>query len=245
MREKLKISPLVEATCELTFAPDVGAKWVGELSAESFGELVRDTYPLREQGTHTDSAIAPGENGEPVVGSTQKQTWRYTNPEGTVTIQSAGDVLSISHRKNYAGWGLFRGSITRALQAFVEVMEPAQVQRASLRYINHIRAQNRGRVRDYLCVGPQPPKAAEGRLMTHFYQRCDYTFDDGVLVLQSAIAKVANTPGVVLDLEFASRQPVPASDLTRWLDVAHDTIGDIFRTSLNPEYYEQIRRGET
>ncbi len=245
MREILSNPPLVEVICDLTFS---SAGWNGSATAEAFAATLQDRYPEASATTHSEYDFTEGPEGEPVLEHRKLPRWRISAPNRPIVIQIGAGVVSVSHQPPYDRWEVFRETLDQVLVAFKTVLQPTQVERASLRYINHFAVPNRSKVRDFVCVGPKPPQAAESRLMTHFYQRYDFTFEEGVLVHQTAIAKINDVPGVVLDLEFVSVAPIPTAeikDLERWLEAAHDVVGDVFRTSVNPEYYESLRRNRT
>jgi uncharacterized protein (TIGR04255 family) len=247
MGEKLAKPPLIEALCEFRFG--ITGPWTADV-VDRLSERVGSDFSVRSEsetmqidlGTHP-----PATHKHPV--------WQLKRPDASAMVQvSPAGALVINHLRPYDRWETYRDLILRTLGEFVQVVGAGPIDRIGLRYINRlILGSSQPGLRDVLSVYPRLSGPLERGLL-NFYQRADLVHSDaeGVLVHQVGLGTPTAPEGprsIMLDLDFGS---VPTrrfraddvDDLLEWLERAHERVEEAFIASLQPEYYDRLRRGD-
>lgn len=167
--KKYKTPPILEALCELTFAPAPGATvhlltlpglLQSALGAEYAGEP-------REQRVQTVMVPTGTEQGNV---SLQDQLFRIQLPtkDQTRLLAIGPNVISISMLRPYGeqGWDEFLPRIERALEAYLKIANPIGATRIGVRYINQIDVPEPGAPTKKYRIKPKKSSAGASR---HFF----------------------------------------------------------------------------
>lgn len=240
--------PLVEALCEVAFAP--ASPWDWTIPGRLYERLAKqfpETVSLPSIGFTTE--IARGAQ-PPVVLQAHPDRVQFKRADGAGLVQIAPQLLAINRLPPYPGWEGFSATITSVFKAFTAVAPDAAPARLGLRYINRIGLQDGSlsEIRSALTYAPQIGAQAAARFSS-FYQRYEFTFEDpkGTLVHQTAKQTAPDgASDLILDLDFQSAPdatpPLTAADATRaWLDAAHAQIEQAFLESLTAERLSMMR----
>jgi len=165
-------------------------------------------------------------------------------------VQVGQNLLAINHFPPYPSWEEFRALILRVWNDYQAVTGETMLQRIGLRYINQIPlAPENVPIEHWITLDP-PLKGALDHPLRGFYQRyeLEQTDPEGVLIHQTGIQNVeGEITLLVLDLDFASTQVSHLKQVEAvqtWLDAAHTRVYEAFVASLNPDFYEKLKRGD-
>ncbi|NUN50188.1 MAG: TIGR04255 family protein [Candidatus Brocadiae bacterium] len=249
MGDKLRKPPLVEALCELRFDP--ASPWDMTFPGLLY-ERVRAEFPDRVQldALEIDVGNSPARvRAAPVQRKADRV--QFSRPDRSAMIQIGPHLLTVNHLRPYPSWVDFRALISRILHEHERVAGFLPVRRLGLRYVNQMELPDRPRkARDlsrWINLVPQLTRGLD-RPVRGMYQRYEIEHDApvGVLIHQTGVVARDGSPALLLDLDFGSDSPGvrTLADIARWLDLAHDLIGTSFVETLNPEYYERIKKGD-
>jgi len=240
MGELLGNKPLVEALCQFNFS---SANTQDGLLGENFYEMVKVEFPER--------AISKVLFKFPIQGIIspidQVELHQFKRFDELAAVQINSDLLVINLR-DYKNWEDFKSLILKMYSNYCGVRNISNLESVSLRYINHIDTPNEEKVEieDFLTVFPIFPTPIDKDL-NGFSQVYSFTYPELMARLTHRTGIVINSEGgvrLLLDLDIISSWVEPfreLSNLTSWLDQAHDHIETAFIASLNPEYYESLR----
>jgi len=249
MGELLKSQPLIEALCEFYFNVSDGNQLT--LPGLFYAE-VRDDFPI--QASVNELALQIGVGGvQELQQFIQTSRLQLKGINNSAMLQIAPNRLIINQLQPYINWDTFKSLILDAFRKYINVCGDFELNRISLRYINHIiPAPNNEQfnIEDFLTIIPLFPKPLEKPILA-FQQSYQFMYDslDEFLVHKTGVG--VNTEGtnvLVLDLDFISQKIENLQDnfktiewLSEWLDKAHNHIESAFLSSLNPIYYETIK----
>lgn len=248
MTEQLAHPSLVEALCEVTFAPTTSWDWTipGRLY-ERLAEQFPEKISLPSIGFTTE--VAQGAQ-PPIVIQANPDRVQFKRADGSALTQVAPQLLAINQLTPYPGWDTFSHLITDVLTAFTGIAADATPARMSLRYINRIALQT-GDLDEIRSVTTYVPPVARGSaaMFSSFYQRYEFAVDAPQATLVHQTAKQVAQDGqvsLVLDLDFQSAPEsigsLADSSATRaWLDAAHERIERAFLESLTDERLSMMR----
>ena len=209
-QRRYKNPPIIEALCEFRFE---GATSWDDSSAARVKELLGSGYEggLREQ------RVARIE-----VKSLDGERPNLNFSDGLERIQIASDdrmrivavgpeLLSVHMLRPYhssevedsSGWIEFRQRISKALESYWVVVEPAGVVHIGMRYINKlVVSRSQVNVEDYLLFATQDVPNLP-LLVRNFFNRVEREYDDGVRLIlsQSSTDAPQGSVGFLLDLD--------------------------------------------
>jgi uncharacterized protein (TIGR04255 family) len=211
-RRQYKNPPILEALCEISFAPS--KPWNATVPGK-LHSLVINSYggePRQQQILETELLASP--TGRPNFrfkegfGKVQLPTL-----DGTRLLAIGEDVLSVhimqpyqagAHLEN-SGWTEFRERISQAIDAYWEVAFPKGVSRIGLRYINLLEAEGeKVTISDYIRSGPHDIPGLPDQ-MIDFKSRDEYIYDDGIrLVISQGLAPAPRqeVAALLLDIDL-------------------------------------------
>ncbi len=127
----LKDAPLVRVIAQLRF-PEILSVEQRDFVAP-FQEAIRSIYPVLRQEQTQGILLAPG-----ILAPAKPQTaWRFADTEGHWRVSLAPDFLALETTK-YVSRSDFFGRLNAVAQALNEHIDPAQVDRLGVRYIDRI-----------------------------------------------------------------------------------------------------------
>jgi len=248
MGETLKRPLLVEALCEFIFAANSSWDWTipGQLYAR-IGDEFSERVQL--QGLHLEVQTSPASRPVAAVQSGPERL-QLKRANGSAMVQVGEHLLAVNHLRPYPRWEDFRALIVRVLREYQAIVGVGDLHRIGLRYINQIELPLSGfNLQDFITLDP-PLTGGLDRPLRGVYQRyeLDYSDPTGILIHQTGIQTIDERRNLVLDLDFGSTQVEHlrgTDQVEGWLDQAHEHVYQAFRSSLNADFYETLRRGNT
>ncbi len=248
MGERLKSQPLIEALCEFYINVSGGNQLT--LPGLFYAE-VRDDFPI--QASVNELALQVGVGGvQEMQQLIQTSRLQLMGSNNSAMLQIAQNRLIINQLKPYINWDTFKSLILDTFRKYINVCGDFELNRISLRYINHIipAPNEEFSIEDFLIIFPLFPKPLEKPIMD-FQQSYQFMYDslDEFLVHKTGVGvNPEGTNVVILDLDFISQKIENFQDnsktiewLSGWLDKGHNHIESAFLSSLNPIYYETIK----
>jgi uncharacterized protein (TIGR04255 family) len=243
--EILKNPPLVEAICSFSVVPNAARD-----------DLAERIYARLQPEFHDRAFVEDDELNASERRFDKRTRWEFRHKD-EATVQLSSDLLAINHlRPGYVSWEIFRALIRRVLEIYVSEVGGGTASRIALRYINALipppeDSPRTTKLRTVLSVHPHMTGPLV-RPLVDFYQRYEllYLEHNGVLVHQvgnGMLAEPEARPAIFLDLDFGSRRVFDlekTTEIVAWLDAAHEHIGEAFRSSLAPSFFERLRRGD-
>jgi len=234
MGKKYKNPPIVEAICEFRFEPD--SPWDLVMPGLIY-EKVRDTFGKRRQKKEIGWHIEP--KVESIVQRVQtRDLMQFLREDESALAQVGPHLLSVNHLKPYRSWQEFLPLIRKGFEAYCEVVEPTNIQRIGLRYVNRIEIPHpRVELEDYFefypYVGSNLPQE-HGPFTVGIQVPCEDSRDILKVVLTSANTKTLDTMAFILDLDYFLVQPEKAAldQIFEWVDVAHNHVEDAFEACI-------------
>ena len=191
MSRQYQNSPIVEALCELRFKPGADSDFT--VPGLLYGQI-KDKYPRKRANTNV-----------PPMGV--NQVVQLMSEDERSMVQVAPDMLVVHALNQYPGWAHLFARIKDVVGHFRAIAAPTGIQRIGLRYINHIRTQQRTiRIQDYLLATPCLPSPPIPNELRSWVQRSEveYRHAQGLLAIQTGMAPSVgpDTATLVLDLDF-------------------------------------------
>ena len=220
--------PLVEAVCEFRFA-EIGVQPV--LVPGRYYERVKAEY----SGIESKRGVGVQAGGQELTMATEEITV-FRNPSDHRLVQVGLGMLAINQLRPYSDYATFRQEIEKRLADYREVALPKRITRVGLRYINHLEILDGKFLESVLNVGFKMPQALPGK-PDPYLLRLVFKYAAG---RDQLILITAKAPGhqdgskVVLDLDYVLVKPdqIEEKDLMGWVDTAHDTIEEVFHSSV-------------
>jgi len=235
-RRTYAIPPLVEALCEIHFAP--GQEWDWTVPGLLYAQLQKD-YPRKEQAEQVE--VQWGDNPSQVHRQTSRRL-RFFNEHKTALVQVGKDLLVFNQLHPYPGWDLFRSMLVSALERYKAVAAPSGVAACALRYLNRLSIpQESATLEDYLLAVPSIPKNLPQTLVGWSLSLdIPHEVRKGVMHLEAGSAPSQGTGRVafVLDLRFQAISPKELGlddGLLEWVDGAHEIIEETFEASITDQ----------
>ena len=246
MSKQYQTPPLREAVCEFRFKQD--STWDLAIPGLIYAELAKDfpkRLPSTASGFDASFEIGPAGVRQQINRIEQLKFWRN---DDAGAIRLSPHVLSISHFRPYPSWNGFLPIVEQALEAYWEVAKPGGIQRIGLRYINDLTFDESSvDLKDYLNFYPH-----SGDLDDYFACvvgiQIEYSEARDVLRVQmtnKTRTDVELPLELVLDLDYYLEVPmaVAYSEVTSWLEVAHERIEEAFESCLTDALRSRFKEG--
>lgn len=226
-RVRYEIPPVVEAVCEFRFG-QTGVQPV--LIPGRYYERIHTEYPDIE--TRSGVGIEAGQELTMVA----EERTVFRNRLASRLVQIGPGMLAINQLRPYPDYATFRREIEARLSDYRAVAEPKGVIKIGLRYINRLTVSADQTLETVLRVGFKVPHSL-GAKPDPFLLRLEFPYEAGRDRLILIVAKAPDdveTPGVMLDLDYVLVKPgqVGERELMEWVDMAHQTIEDVFHVSV-------------
>lgn len=232
---KLKHSPLIEAVCEFRFSPDSKWDWTipGLLASE-----VKDQYPDCKE-------VAPNVVvfGNDPGFSPMPERIQLISSDGLSMVQTGPKMLSVNRLAPYESWDAFRAQILAGIEAHATVCSWQPISRIGLLYVNRLEKEPSGL--SPLQIGPRNEKLPSVVRMSGFIQEWNLEFDHSGLTLRVKGEDVSES-GVILQMDaFTTDHSWLGNPATigNWIDQAHETIYQVFKSALRPELFSYMEKG--
>lgn len=231
---QLKHSPIVEAVCEVRFAPEAAWDWTvpGRLAAR-----LGDEYPVMHELVGEvlifgDKATAPPPSPERIQLKTADQL---------AMVQSGPRLLAVNQLSPYPGWEAFVERVSKAVDSQIAVSGWQPLQRIGLLYINRIETSEEAS--EVLSVYPRVEELPDSVALSGFVQRWDLAFDSSTIALTTTRVKEP-IEGYVIQLDAYThdqRWLGSKEQFLEWLELAHDRVYEVFSASITPRTMERLR----
>ena len=131
-------NPIVaEAVCEIRYQPVSGRAWKPSLPGELF-KRIQNTYPEMEPGTEMGVEFQFGPGGMVQRLAPPRHRARFKHVSEPVLLQLAENLLVVNVLPRYPGWASMRRVVLEAWGLAKPILEPAEIVRIGLRFINRI-----------------------------------------------------------------------------------------------------------
>ena len=247
MGDRLRKPIVVEAICEFRFVADTPWDWT--IPGQLYDRIQAD-FPQRSQIQGMGFQLQASPSMPPVATiQTGPERVQLKRTNGSAMVQVGQNLLAINHFPPYPSWDEFRALILVVWNEYQGVTSETVLQRIGLRYINQIPLPTEAVPIDQWITLDPPLSGQLDRPLRGFYQRYELeeTTPEGVLIHQTGIQNLEGQIGLVLDLDFGSTQVrhLKATEAVQaWLEAAHTCVYEAFVASLNPAFYEKLKRGD-
>jgi uncharacterized protein (TIGR04255 family) len=206
-------------------------------SLEPICELVSAEYPTREDRVLSVVEV-PGDAAREASTKRTKLGYLLRSSDGKYVFQARLDGFTLSRLKPYQNWAALRDEAKRLWAIYREGVNPIEVTRVAVRYINQIDMPLPvGDFNEYLRtvpeVSPDLPQGLAGFLMQ---LRIPQPERDTVLVLTEALAPQPkpDTVSVILDIDLFREGTVHRSDDDMWesLEAFRDRKNEVFESCI-------------
>lgn len=235
MSKKYKKSPIIEALCEIHFAPDTS--WDLTMP-DLIYEEIQATFPKRTQLQLQTSQIQIHTTSTAEVMGQIIPLIRFQRPDDLALIQVGPNLLTIHHLKPYPSWENFFSLIEIGLNAHRKVVKSDKIRSISLRYINRIEITGEPiNLEEYFEFRPTFGTKIPGNI--HAFAigvQIPYEKDRDLLNLQLASihSNIPNTIAMMLDLNYSLLQSeyITWNTFAPWLHIAHKHIEETFEACI-------------
>ena len=230
MGKKYRNPPITEAICAFQFEPD--SPWDLAVPGLIY-EKIRGTFPKRRQAKVLDVGISPGPRGIRHQFRSSDRI-QFSREDEKALIQVGPQNLSIHHLKPYPSWREFSPLIEMGFNAYCEVVEPKNIHRIGLRYINRIEITGEKiKLEDYFRFRPFIDLSLS-QDFNAFIVGIQVPYEDSrdILKLQltNAVVNRSDILATILDLDYFLGKPgeIPIDNIFKWVNVAHNHIEEAF-----------------
>ncbi len=246
MGEKLKNPPLIEAVCEFRWVET--SPWDWTIPGQLF-ERIKEDFPDRSELGFAQPRQADDQGANIVQTVAVPLLVRLSRRDGSAIVQIGQRLLSVNCLKPYPTWESFKSLIIQIYGEYSTVAEPTALDRVGLRYINRMDVpEGDFQIEDYLNMGCSSEWLTKYPFAS-FYQRYEVVMSspDRILVHQTALDRYDGKRAIMLDLDIGMRNIGTVEtglSLDALLDAAHDKVLEAFVSSVNPDLYERMKRGD-
>lgn len=231
MSRKYRKAPIVESVCEFRFQPDEA--WDKSFPTK-IHEHLHETFPKRSEEVVVQPASLENPN----------YVTRLSRYDERALVLIDVDRIAISQLKPYVTWKEFLPVIQQALSAYHSVVNPKEIHRIGLRYINLIEIPSQQiNPANYFNFSPSlqwpTPLSVESffvGLQIPFFEKRDIL----TMQLTSAVSEQPETSAVVLDLDYALGKSgeIALDDSSDWLNEAHLHVENAFENCIKDSLRE-------
>lgn len=240
MARKYNNPPVVEAVCEFRFSPETN--WVSSLSDRIY-ENLSSHYSIREVRNPRQIKVSATESNTDVE-TIAKQRRRdvFLSEDKKKFVQVGKHFLFVNCLKSYIGWGKFKPMISDAFEALSNIVNPQDVERIVLRYINRIEIPDSEQdgIGEFFNIGPYlgPDLPHE---VTSFITGAVFPFVDKdycVVEIKDGETDREDYSAIRLNLEYSTMKPIAKQDVESWIETAHDRMESIFEGCITDQLRE-------
>lgn len=241
MRRVYKNPPIAEASFECIFEPS--ETW-NLASPASLYELLKTDYPAEPtiisggnlELKTDENAITPSFRILP-----QAQRYQFATLDGLQLVRVSREVLSAHVLAPYPGWPIFRTSIEKALNSYIEVAHPAEIKRLSLRYVNQIKLGTAPiDFSSYFNMPFEPPEGLDFTISA-FFLRFEAVRPDRTKMIESFANLPGETVSIILDIDIIREQSYRARDFKQSLLGEIDSLREIERDVFEAAITDKLR----
>jgi uncharacterized protein (TIGR04255 family) len=249
--QKLPRSPLKLVVCQVRHDHNVAA--TDPKRALKIHEALREEYPLLDQQSNQELAIAAGFGGlQALPLQPTAQGWRLHTPDGTWTVVLMPDFFALETTA-YDDWPDFRGRLERLIRAVVVSTDPSVEQRLGLRMIDRITHPTVKEARDWVglidgsIAGPiAHPQLGPGVSGSQQIFQIDAGDGRAAIVRHGAFrdAAASNEQVYMLDYDcyIQRARSFDGDDALTQIESLHTFALQLFQAAIMPKLYRYLRR---
>lgn len=207
----------------------------------SFHELVKDSFPLKEERIIITGSFkaSPGNLPTPDISSESRiDGYRFRSPETNKIVQARLDGFTFNKLKPYENWDVFSAEARKLWNMYSELAKPIKVKRIALRYINRIEIPLPIKdFKEYILNAPEiSPKLPQ--LLDHFFMRVAIPYHEieATAVITETIDKQVTSQylPIIFDIDVFKEHLYKIDDVDIWQDFEklRKLKNDIFFNSL-------------
>ncbi len=239
---------ICEALCELHFALPEDVPWKASLAGDLFKQI-QNEFPEMEPGLEIglQFELSPQRIGQSIL--PPRQRMRFKHKERPLLLQLGPNVFTVNVLPVYPGWEKMRVDVLEAWRQASLVLEPANLTRIGLRYINRVERTSENetpgdwfKASDFVPAGVLKAKGA-------FLSRSESQIDSENRVVVT-LAEVQQEGGegkkvIVFDIDRIVEKQLPLDDdvLLTEMDKLRDDVWEIFEAAQTPRLVRRLKGG--
>lgn len=235
-------APIVEAVLDLRVVSST--KW-DESSLRSRLEERLPDYPKHDTVQETEVQLSP-ETGSNIIKDFVHVGLKFQSEDNFYVVQFNKDSFVFSRLKPYENWENFSQEALRLWEIFCEVLEPTEVGRIGLRFINRLATKQRQKIElaDYY---KRPPLLIEGlNWPLSDYLHRDVLQVPGTSYSVNVIKTVQRTKqeaGLLLDIDVFMQKSFNCGEIqiSKYMDEMRWVKNKIFFSSLTEKALEECK----
>ena len=250
----LRKDPIIEAVCEFQLdAPD----WDWTVPGVVWKRIEKE-FPNKRALAQLDFSVEAREGIAQSNFQTSPDRMQFWSRDEKQLMQVGPQHFSVHQFKPYTGWPLYKAHIENMLKAYEEEAPFKDIRAMSLRYVNQIQMpKETGKFEHILKALPQIPNS-EDEIWVNWFQQVEIFKPELNAILGVRSGHFPQTPDpqepllptmesghtqfLMFDLMFAhvGTEPLERSDVSFWLDTAHDQIEKMFFDSVVDEHLQNF-----
>jgi len=237
MAEIYKNAPLIEALCEFHFSQEQEWDWT---IPGTIYEMVKGDFPVKSQQKGI-KVIIDGKTGKATQSddSTVEKV-RFFRDDQSALLQVGPHILSVNQLLPYPGWEKFKDLILSSLQIYIDVADPAKLEKVGLRYINRFERTdaNLFLIKPYIPIN----KPIKNYFMRNelYYKEVDSNL---IIIMGNQYDQQNDQNFTIIDLEFYSTNQhyISFKSYNDWLETAHNCVEEAFESCISKELKLYLR----
>ncbi len=245
MSEQYSSPPFVEAVCEFIFSPDT--PWDPTVPGLIY-EMIKGEYPIKEPRLLTRFYVTT-EAGGLEQRATFTEGIAFISEDRRSQILVAPRIVSIVYVKHYPSWPVFFQRIEYVYNLVNEIQTINGIDRIGLMYVDKIAIPGQEiDLKDYFNFRPEPGTWAPGSVMRNFSMECTFTYNDDrdtcKVKLKDAMPEDQSDSAFILTTDYSLAMPrsVDPDEVFQWIDMAHNTVKEMFEGCITEKAREMFRR---
>jgi uncharacterized protein (TIGR04255 family) len=218
---------------------------------EALHEQVKEKYPTKKARHRWEGSLKI--EADQTVSADQRHLrcdgFLFFSTNEKQIVQYRLDGFTFSRLRPYPpqGWPVFREEAIPLWDLYLRAVQPIQVVRIGLRYINQIDVPfSQIDLEEYLAEPPRIPRDLP-QMFDHFFVRQVISFPDleakAIIIMSTAPAPNALTTSLYLDIDVLTEVSIKGDSVKVWqiLDRFREVKNKIFQSSLRPKTEELFR----
>ena len=235
--EKLARPPIREALLDIRMRVPPRADWDARL-AQVQEDLAVD-YPNARDVRRVETHVHLTDAAATATGRAVRRGRIFWAKDGNRAVQARIDGFTLNVTRDYPGWDAFLAASRAAWTTVAECLEPSEISRVGLRFINEIRIPVDDDLGTWLQVGPTLPSALP-KAMQEFRLRVVLQLREGVtgvlMVGVSAVPEGQSAGLLTLDVDVFTEGQWSASGEGIWEELGR------LRLDKNRCFFESLQQ---
>lgn len=233
MTTKYQNLPIVEAVCEFKFFSEGQNDSI--IPGMLFTKFSKEFPIVKKKNLGLVIPVDENEREKDLVFNPLTQ---FFNEENTKIIQVGKDLLTINCVNKYPHWENYKPLILKVFDEYISLANPTGIKRLGIRAINKISIPSEDlNLKDYFSFSPVSPFKDDNKLAAFILHIERSFFDDRDRLIMKNMTivpeKEAHT-SFLFDLDYVMKKATGLnfSEVSDWLEIAHNTLNDAFEISI-------------